>query len=848
MIETKILFNFLFSLINFSSSINLSLLFADAVIVMCNKMAKKSEQHFEDISLSDEDISLSESEYVPDSDKATSSSDESEYNLNGLSASKKPVYNPLGLMKNVGCNSRPGSSDLQATEISTSSDLPKQGEKIQNVTPETPQFPSEIDGIRDNATACVLNKIRDSNTQVLGVEDMCKRNCCYFCGKLVTKIGRHLLNHTTEKEIIYLHSEADQKKNKIELKRLRLLGNYRFNLECLEKGSGNLKVLRAPANNCKASKFLPCPYCFGFLYKKELMKHCKRCPFKSGNTSISDPLEEAKLLLIPNMRSEGNDELSRLVLNKLRDGRVKQIILNDPLILAFAYTQMKRLRAAKGESFSFLCQRLRLLGRLLIECENVRGSSLSLKDLIKPTNFDLLIHSVQNMTEGEKKAKSVGLKVGHSIRKCCIVAKCMAIKSGDEQRRTEADNFLALMDGEWNDMVSSSLLRELYDCKLNKDTVLPVTKDLVIFNNYLEEMLKKATQDMLANRCEENYFYLAKVVLCKIVVFNKRRGGEVSRISVSDFVKRPKWSSQTNEDISKSFSRLEKKLSERLDMIKVSGKRGRHVPILLTLDIVDALNLLLEDRCNINIKQSNQYFFATRGDKYLRAHEILHEFAQKAGLVNPSAITSTNLRKYIATVSQLISLEKEELEWLADHLGHSIEVHREFYRLQESTLEICKVSKLLMAIESGAIHKLVGKKLSDIEVEHCFPEEEQSNEPHNLEGLDDPENCSSTQHCEEVLSILEEPKSRDEVIEKSKMKSIQHKEVNLLKKKKTMKRKMWGPTVKSQAFQYFKSCLVSSRVPGKKDCVKFLETYDVKDRVWMDVKNLIYNEIRSKKH
>ena len=114
-------------------------------------MPKKSEKYYED-------ISLSESEYVPDSDRPTSSNDESEYNLKGLSASKKPVYNPLGLKKNVGCNSRPGSSDVQATEISntTSSDLPKQGEKIQNVTPETPQFPSEIDGIRDNATACVL--------------------------------------------------------------------------------------------------------------------------------------------------------------------------------------------------------------------------------------------------------------------------------------------------------------------------------------------------------------------------------------------------------------------------------------------------------------------------------------------------------------------------------------------------------------------------------------------------------------------------------------------------------------------------------------------------------------------
>ena len=79
-------------------------------------------------------------------------------------------------------------------------------------------------------------------------------------------------------------------------------------------------------------------------------------------------------------------------------------------------------------------------------------------------------------------------------------------------------------------------------------------------------------------------------------------------------------------------------------------------------------------------------------------------------LKNPSAITSTNLRKYVATVTQIISLEKEELEWVADHLGHNIEVHREFYRLQESTLEVSKVSKLLLAIDNGCVYELAGKK------------------------------------------------------------------------------------------------------------------------------------------
>ena len=39
------------------------------------------------------------------------------------------------------------------------------------------------------------------------------------------------------------------------------------------------------------------------------------------------------------------------------------------------------------------------------------------------------------------------------------------------------------------------------------------------------------------------------------------------------------------------------------------------------------------------------------------------------------------------------------LEWLARHLGHDIRVHRDFYRLNESTIEIAKVSKLLLTVD-----------------------------------------------------------------------------------------------------------------------------------------------------
>ena len=102
----------------------------------------------------------------------------------------------------------------------------------------------------------------------------------------------------------------------------------------------------------------------------------------------------------------------------------------------------------------------------------------------------------------------------------------------------------------------------------------------------------------------------------------------------------------------------------------------------------------------------------------MRACDCLRKFATKCEppLSNPVNVTSTKLRKYIATISQVLSLKETEVDWLARHLGHDIRVHRDFYRLHESTIEIAKVSKLLLTVDQGETNKFAGKSLAEIDL------------------------------------------------------------------------------------------------------------------------------------
>lgn len=143
------------------------------------------------------------------------------------------------------------------------------------------------------------------------------------------------------------------------------------------------------------------------------------------------------------------------------------------------------------------------------------------------------------------------------------------------------------------------------------------------------------------------------------------------------------------------------------------------MPILLTLEVKEAIDALICHRNEAGVHPDNPYVFARakrNSRKSVRGWDCLKAVAIRANVKCPHLVTSTKLRKYVATVCQIVDMTNSELDWLANHLGHNIDVHRDFYRLQESTLELAKVSKLLIAVDEGKASKLAGKKLDEIEL------------------------------------------------------------------------------------------------------------------------------------
>jgi hypothetical protein len=139
------------------------------------------------------------------------------------------------------------------------------------------------------------------------------------------------------------------------------------------------------------------------------------------------------------------------------------------------------------------------------------------------------------------------------------------------------------------------------------------------------------------------------------------------------------------------------------------------VPLLLTENTRSAIDLLNECRSSAGDKPSNQYVFALScSDNYIRGSDALHKAAALCGALNPATLTSTNFRKHVATLSQLIDLKDNELDDLAQFMGHDIRVHRKFYRLPNDVVQMSQIAKIFLLMEKGEIASAKGKTLDEL--------------------------------------------------------------------------------------------------------------------------------------
>nr|CAI5828865.1 unnamed protein product [Callosobruchus analis] len=377
--------------------------------------------------------------------------------------------------------------------------------------------------------------------------------------------------------------------------------------------------------------------------------------------------------------------------------------------LLIAHYGESYLNSQKRERKEYTCSnKMRELARLLITYRSfVNDNEVSFKALLHPEKFEGVVSATRILAgfdpiEKTYEAPSTALHMGislkiisneliHLILKRSPGFTCESPEKSLEWRKN-VKNFKMLVETRWNSEISSVGNKNLNKKRWEKMLLIPLIDDVRIFREKTLEFAKECQKEFLDNTdTDGTYKLFVYCTLALLVLFNRRRIGDVQYLKVNDYISEKKTNFQ---DFESTLSEGEKILTKKYKRVLNGGKGSRAVVILIPEIIQDFINLILKKRDNY-ISPDNKYMFALPKSKL--------QWTQADVLKNAAAISSNRLRKHIATTIQILNMTKQDCNSFSN-LWDILRKHKNF------------TMKLLILMEKGIPTQHQGKSLSEIEV------------------------------------------------------------------------------------------------------------------------------------
>ncbi|KAK9871424.1 hypothetical protein WA026_012801 [Henosepilachna vigintioctopunctata] len=488
-----------------------------------------------------------------------------------------------------------------------------------------------------------------------------KKTFCPYCDLNVSHFSRHLSTyHSGELKVQEIHSmKPNSKQRRNAIIALAKEGNFLFN-----KTSTILRPVRRVERYDDSSNedYLPCSYCLGSYKKKSLHRHAKRCNQNNSSDSARKmPRIDGQATLLRG--SIIHDVLLKEKLfPRMRADEVALVVKKDKLICSYGLSYLKG-RRSKG-NIDFVRQTMRRLARLLMFARSENNCIKELLDLLFPKHFDLIIRGVKKLDDIIMTQKTSSLLHWH-----LAYVHYLQIENSEDKRK-EVKTLRKLFESQWADEISAQAGADLSSQKWNKKELLPLTSDLKILNEYLNEKAQISSDCLQV--CEKNitaYKTLKEVLYCQIILLNRRRPAEVAQIKTNSF--QLLHTNELSNEFENCLTQTERILLNSFSRLVIRGKRGRGVAILLSPTMKGHFEELLKVRHHF-VSNNNDYIFHTSGFTCLDGTKILRKYAMNCKLQFPNNITATRLRKHLATVTQLLQFSEQDLEQLSTFMGHTI--------------------------------------------------------------------------------------------------------------------------------------------------------------------------------
>ncbi|XP_074097653.1 uncharacterized protein LOC141526516 isoform X2 [Cotesia typhae] len=566
-----------------------------------------------------------------------------------------------------------------------------------------------IDKLMSRAVAPVLEELE---VAVAGTET--KKTFCCFCFELKAVPSRHYRDvHGEEKEVkafLAMKKNSSQRKAAIEELRLRGINMYNLNKDF---NQGNIIVTRQPRKTsiANATDYKPCPECGKWLLN--IKRH--KCLKEKDHYEDRSHLVRSKIIM--GQIHENANELTRKILAINNDDEISQIVRYDPLLIIFINDLSERY--SNQHQHKMIRSRMRMLGSILLKIKEYNQSVFKparinqkpnavdvneFADILDPRIYDNLIVAIQsivgvNTEKSECRAPSTATTAGTWITKVAKIYEKELIKNLAYEEAKNVEYFLKVHEVEFPTRINTLARNVLTQQKRHKQEFLPVMDDINSFRDYVESNLVQAIEALTEGFTYYAWKKLSQCTLIFILLFNRKRPGELERIRIDDF-KKAKSFEGTNKDEYHRLSENDKELVDEYLRIEFSGKKGREVPLLLSTGMRSFINTILLHRPAAGVHTDNPFIFGLPGFdgtryKHLEACVLMRNFSKRCNAKFPDRLRAAGLRKHFATTVASLKIDECQIYDVSNFMGHAEKIHRDYYRQTVVTRDVCGVSKIL---------------------------------------------------------------------------------------------------------------------------------------------------------
>ncbi|XP_046740533.1 uncharacterized protein LOC124407966 [Diprion similis] len=505
------------------------------------------------------------------------------------------------------------------------------------------------------------------------------------------------------------------------IKNLRDKGNYIHNKNS-DFNQGELIPCRRPQKkmNENAQHFVPCPNCRGFYAKSNVRHHYKYCA--GGSRANSRSILVAARKMLGRIDPAASVKLRKKVLPMMREDEIVRLIRYDHLLTLYGNKMCRKIK--KQHQYSMIRANLRLQGRFLTDLKKINPEITEFASLYDQKFYDAVISSINNVAEFDEETEvyekpSLASGIGTCIKKIGAILETECIKQHKAEKKRNTADFLKLFNEDFGCSVGRTVTESQIKHRRQKTVNLPETDDIVRLNNFLNKKREAAYQSLQKKFTYETWLSLAQATLILIQVFNRRRAGEIERVTIDDFNCR-KGADEIDKHSLSSLPIEEQKAARKYVRLTICGKLNRTVPVLLSTEIVQSVLTIIQYQGLAKVPDNNPYIFGLPGTTdpnrhvHLRACNLMRKFAEESSAVNTKALRGTTLRKHVATKCASMDLSENDICDVANFMGHHENIHKNIYRQPVINRDIIRMSQVL--------EQAVGTSNAKSETRDCIKE------------------------------------------------------------------------------------------------------------------------------